>query len=65
MGFLKFCGIQFVKNVIILIAIVLFAIGATYVPDWAWATLLLLAFAYVFLRCWWEDYEKQEFKKRK
>ena len=65
MGFLKFCGIEFVKTVLLLIVIVLLVIGSTYIPEWGWAIILLLVFAYVFLRCWWEEYEKQEFLKRK
>jgi len=65
MGFLKFCVVQFLKTILTVFVILLLVIGSTYIADWMGGVLLALVCAYIFLSCWWEDYQKQEFKKRK
>lgn len=65
MGFLKFCVGKFIKTILLLIVILLLVILSTYMADWMWGVVLFLVIAYVFLRCWMEEYEQQEWKKRK
>lgn len=65
MGFLKFCCVQLVKTILGVIVLFILVIGSTFLTDWMWGVVFAVIIAYIFLSCWWEDYEKQEFKKRK
>lgn len=63
MGFLKFCCIKLLKTLIgaliVLGAILGYALLSKQAPwvDWV---LICAVIVYIFLRCWWEDYEKEQ-----
>lgn len=63
MGFLLFCCIKLATLIALLFAVMLLVIGSAYVPDWLWGFIIAAVIAYVFLRCWWNEY-KQVKRKR-
>lgn len=61
MGFLKFCCIKLIKTFIGVIIVLGVILGYALLHEHApWINYLLIGvvIAYIFLRCWWEDYEK-------